>query len=92
MLLGLAIKKALEEHGELSLYQIYKEVRKIRPSTTYKSVSNYVYALVKLGLVERSRVEMAKPLGRSYYRLTGREAGREVWVNPTRLPQEGRTI
>jgi len=84
---GLAIRDYLLAVGEGSPYHFYKCFKRIKPTTSYKSVVYYFYLLRRAGLIELVRTEPSSRRGFdvSIYRIVpGKEAAIE-WLHPQQV-------
>lgn len=73
--------------GPAYAYGMWKEYRRIRPSTSYASFRTYLYWLRKIGFVEPAWEAMPeKPTSkeRVYLRITerGKRADKKAWEEP----------
>lgn len=85
-LTGLAIREFLLAVGEGYPYWFYKCFKKIKPSTSYQSISRYFWILKKIGLIEETREEPSKGrYPRKYYRIVPGTEDHPAWLHPQQV-------
>jgi hypothetical protein len=86
-LTGLAIREYLLAKGTGSPYDFYKCFRRIKPTTSYKSVVYYFYLLHKAGLIERVGTAPSSKGGidKSLYKVVEARLLDDGWLHPQQI-------
>ena len=96
---GIFIRNFLIEHGEgygMEIWRALKEARGSIKVCSYQSfVSNYIWVLKQLGLIEKVRTEPAsnpKFFARTYYRITPGKEKSLKWSQPQKSLNPNRAL
>ena len=96
---GIFIQNYLIEHKEAYPMEIWRALKEARGSIkvcSYQSfVSNYIWVLKQLGLIEKVRTEPAsnpKFFARTYYRITPRKEKSRKWAHPQKSLDPRRSL